>query len=125
MSRFGIRDHRKLLICDEKVAFVGGFNIAREYEGDGVTCGWCDLGLKIAGTLVKDLAASFDEMFDRALMPQPPFVRLHKSTAKRTVRARSFTSLICRTVRIMVRTSSVPTTPLTKAIDARRSAEPL
>ncbi len=87
LSRFGIRDHRKLLICDEKVAFVGGFNIAREYEGDGVTCGWCDLGLKIAGTLVKDLAASFDEMFDRALMPQPPFVRLHKSTSKRTVRA--------------------------------------
>jgi len=86
-SRFGIRDHRKLLVCDEEVAFVGGFNIASEYEGDGVTCGWCDLGLQIAGTLAKDLAASFDEMFDLALMPQPPFARLQKSTAKRTIQA--------------------------------------
>src|SRR5256885_13247289 len=25
-------------VCDEEVAFVGGFNIASEYEGDGVTC---------------------------------------------------------------------------------------
>src|ERR1051325_3338981 len=29
-TRLGIRDHRKLLVCDERVAFVGGFNIAPE-----------------------------------------------------------------------------------------------
>src|SRR5256885_438390 len=44
LNRFGVRDHRKLIICDEQVAFIGGFNIASEYEGDGVTCGWCDIG---------------------------------------------------------------------------------
>src|SRR5438105_2722944 len=37
LNRFGIRDHRKLLVCDEQVAFIGGFNIASEYDGDGVT----------------------------------------------------------------------------------------
>jgi len=42
---YGIRDHRKLVVCDESLAFVGGFNIASEYEGDGVNHGWYDLGL--------------------------------------------------------------------------------
>src|ERR1017187_1323382 len=28
LKRFWIRNHRKLLVCDERVAFVGGFNIA-------------------------------------------------------------------------------------------------
>ncbi len=43
LSRWGVRDHRKLLICDDTAVFVGGFNIADEYDGDGVTRGWCDL----------------------------------------------------------------------------------
>src|SRR5262245_35022329 len=38
LNRLGIRDHRKLLVCDERVAFIGGFNISPEYEGDGVNC---------------------------------------------------------------------------------------
>ena len=37
LNWFGIRSHRKLLVCDERVGFVGGFNIAPEFEGDGVT----------------------------------------------------------------------------------------
>ena len=48
---FIFRDHRKLLVCDEQVGFVGGFNIAPEYVGDGVDRGWCDVGLHIAGSL--------------------------------------------------------------------------
>jgi cardiolipin synthase len=87
LSRFGVRDHRKILACDGKVAFVGGFNIAAEYDGDGVKCGWCDVGLSVEGSLAAELAASFDEMFDLALIPQRPFVRLKKSRAKRTIRA--------------------------------------
>src|ERR1041385_5573040 len=42
LLRLSIRDHRKLLVCDGRMAFIGGFNIAPEYEGDGVSCGWCD-----------------------------------------------------------------------------------
>lgn len=66
LNRFAIRDHRKLLVCDERVAFVGGFNLATEYEGDGVTRGWLDLGLRIEGPLAVKLAEAFDEMFARA-----------------------------------------------------------
>jgi phosphatidylserine/phosphatidylglycerophosphate/cardiolipin synthase-like enzyme len=39
LTFFSIRDHRKLLTCDERLAFVGGVNIASEYQGDGVTKG--------------------------------------------------------------------------------------
>src|SRR5438874_7230237 len=66
LHRMAIRDHRKCLICDEQLAFIGGFNIAQEYDGDGVTCGWCDVGLKVQGKMVFELAAAFDEMFARA-----------------------------------------------------------
>src|SRR5580658_4739962 len=62
--RFAVRDHRKLLVCDNRVAFVGGFNISDEYDGDGVASGWCDLGARIEDPeLVTALAASFDELF--------------------------------------------------------------
>ena len=47
LMRLSFRNHRKLLVCDKQVAFVGGFNIAHEYEGDGVHAGWRDLGLKL------------------------------------------------------------------------------
>ena len=36
LNRFGIRNHRKLLVCDDTVAFLGGFNISSEFDGDGV-----------------------------------------------------------------------------------------
>ena len=32
LNRLGFRNHRKLLVCDETVAFIGGFNIAPEYR---------------------------------------------------------------------------------------------
>src|SRR5580765_2730598 len=63
LNRLGFRNHRKLLVCDGAIAFIGGFNIAPEYEGDGINCGWCDLGLRLEGPLVTELSRSFDEMF--------------------------------------------------------------
>ena len=66
LKRWSYRDHRKLLVCDDAVAFVGGFNIAQEYTGDGVTRGWRDLGLRITGSLVTELAGTFDAFFARA-----------------------------------------------------------
>ena len=65
--RLAFRDHRKLLVCDERAAIVGGFNIGPEYTGDGVTRGWRDLALQIQGPIVASLAASFAAMY--ALAP--------------------------------------------------------
>jgi cardiolipin synthase A/B len=75
--RFGVRNHRKLLICDESTIYVGGFNIADEYNGDGVTCGWCDLGVRIENpTLARELADSFEELFALAGFLRKPLLRL-------------------------------------------------
>ena len=85
LDRIGIRDHRKLLVCDAGVAFVGGFNIASEYEGDGVTLGWCDIGLKVEGPVVVELVTEFEEMFQRSEFKHKRFMHLRKSWAKRAV----------------------------------------
>jgi cardiolipin synthase A/B len=85
LRRFGIRDHRKLLVCDERVAFVGGFNISAEYEGDGVTRGWCDLGLRLEGLLVSDLVSSFEVMFALAEFRHKRLVRLWRAQHKRAI----------------------------------------
>jgi cardiolipin synthase A/B len=84
-KRLGYRDHRKMLVCDDAVAFTGGFNISIKYQGDGVQSGWRDIGLCISGPLALPLAAAFDEMFERANSPQKAFTRLRRSAAKRRV----------------------------------------
>ena len=74
--RFAVRDHRKLLVCDLHVAFVGGFNISDEYDGDGVACGWCDVGARIENpVLVATLADSFDKLFSFAESRRQPLQR--------------------------------------------------
>ena len=86
LRRVTIRSHRKLLVCDERTAIVGGFNISPAYEGDGVKSGWCDVGLSIADPpLAKRLATSFDEMFERADFRHKRFMRWRKFGAKKIV----------------------------------------
>ena len=64
LARFSVRNHRKLVVVDERLAFLGGFNIAPEYEGDGIARGWRDLGLAVAGPAVKLLGLTFDVMWE-------------------------------------------------------------
>ena len=86
LRRVTIRNHRKLLVCDERVAVIGGFNISPAYEGDGVKSGWCDVGLRIEDPpLAKQLASSFDEMFERADFRHKRFMRWRKFGAKKSV----------------------------------------
>ncbi|HUA38073.1 MAG TPA: phosphatidylserine/phosphatidylglycerophosphate/cardiolipin synthase family protein [Candidatus Sulfopaludibacter sp.] len=85
LKRVTIRNHRKLLVCDERTALVGGFNISPEYEGDGVNDGWWDVGLKIEGPLAAPLAASFEDTFARADFRHRRITRWRKFSAKQTV----------------------------------------
>jgi cardiolipin synthase len=48
IGRFG-RNHRKILIVDDEVAFLGGINIGDENLGEGKRLGWADLALEIRG----------------------------------------------------------------------------
>lgn len=69
VNRFAFRDHRKIFVCDERVAFIGGFNIGDEYAHDGVSAGWRDLGMRIDGVAALDFARAVDRMFDLAGQP--------------------------------------------------------
>jgi cardiolipin synthase len=80
LRRFGFRDHRKMLVCDGDLGIIGGFNIAPEYTGDGVTRGWRDLGLQISGPLVADLGGAFDDQWERADLRHRRFTRLRKTS---------------------------------------------
>jgi cardiolipin synthase A/B len=81
LGRWSYRDHRKMLVCDDAVAYIGGFNIADEYNGDGVTRGWRDLGMAIrGGELVQALASSFDDYFTRAGYKHKRLQRFRKAS---------------------------------------------
>ena len=43
------RDHRKILLVDDEVTFLGGINIGDEYADDDKRPGWADLALQIRG----------------------------------------------------------------------------
>ena len=54
------RDHRKIVVIDNKVAFVGGFNVGDEYLGKDKKFGyWRDTHIKFKGSAVKDLNLRF------------------------------------------------------------------
>jgi len=59
------RDHRKILVVDGKVAFVGGLNIADEYINLKKRLGvWKDTGLRLKGDGVWSFTLMFIEMWD-------------------------------------------------------------
>lgn len=56
------RTHRKILICDEKIAFTGGVGIAKEWEGDARNKDeWRDTHFKLEGSAVEGIKAAFTE----------------------------------------------------------------
>jgi cardiolipin synthase len=86
LRRFAFRNHRKLLICDDHVAVLGGFNFSSDYDGDGRTSGWCDLGVRVEGRPAVELARSFDELFALASFRHPRLTRFRKSPIARDER---------------------------------------
>ena len=79
--RFGWnkRDHQKILIVDDRIAFTGGLNVTDQYvpveEGGG---GWFDVHAELEGPAVQDLARLFrrnwihagGDMFDKREPPE-------------------------------------------------------
>ncbi len=57
--RYGL-DHRKLLIVDGRIAFIGGYNIGQLYATE-----WRDTHLRIRGRTAADLAQSFVDFWNR------------------------------------------------------------
>lgn len=85
LNRLIYRNHRKILVVDERVGFIGGLNIGVEYSGDGVTGGWRDLGLRIEGPMARELANTFNDLFSRADCRHRRFQRLRHTRSDAVV----------------------------------------
>lgn len=97
--RLSHRDHRKVIVVDNRVGFTGGLNISNDYasvEDGGV--GWHDMHCRVTGPIVIDLARQFRRTWLRCggdsypAPPAPPdhvgsgsgpFVRLLDNTLRR------------------------------------------
>ncbi len=58
--RLSHRDHRKIIVVDDRIAFTGGLNISNDYaavEDGGV--GWHDMHCRVTGPVVVDLSRMF------------------------------------------------------------------
>jgi cardiolipin synthase len=58
LRRYG-RDHRKILVVDDRVAFVGGYNIGAAYATE-----WRDTHIKLTGPAVWDLKRAFADFWN-------------------------------------------------------------
>lgn len=58
LRRYG-RDHRKILVVDDEVGFVGGYNIGSAYETE-----WRDTHVRITGPAVWDLKRAFADFWN-------------------------------------------------------------
>jgi cardiolipin synthase len=58
LRRYG-RDHRKILVVDESIGFVGGYNIGAAYETE-----WRDTHVRIVGPAVWDLKRAFADFWN-------------------------------------------------------------
>lgn len=78
---FGViqRNHRKLVVADGEVAFVGGFCIGDEWAGTRAIAPWRDTGVEIRGPAARAAALTFERLwgemgdptFLAATLPQP------------------------------------------------------
>jgi cardiolipin synthase len=83
-------DHRKLLIVDGQISFIGGYNIGSHYATS-----WRDTHLRIIGPFSSDIAYSFTDFWNRARKRDEsrihhsyprkfdPFITLHGNDAIR------------------------------------------
>jgi cardiolipin synthase len=59
------RDHQKLLVIDDRIAFTGGINIGNEYAPKPVGDDWYDIHARIEGPAARAIADQFEQAWRR------------------------------------------------------------
>ncbi len=119
LHRLSYRNHRKLLVCDERFAFVGGFNLADDYDGDGVKHGWRDLGLEILGAPVPALVRAFDQIFETVASHQKRWGLLNKTHTKLESEGEGWRLLLSGPGRLGVHLRRILRSDIAKARDVK------
>ena len=68
------RDHRKLLVVDGAAGVIGGIGIGHEWTTGAQQTGggpWRDTAVRIEGPAARNMATSFDRMWNRAIGGKP------------------------------------------------------
>ncbi|MCI1857290.1 MAG: cardiolipin synthase [Sporolactobacillus sp.] len=72
--RINYRNHRKLVVIDGKVGYIGGFNVGDEYLGLSTKFGyWRDTHLRMVGEAVNSIQSRFLLDWNQASGEQVPF----------------------------------------------------
>ncbi len=79
-QKFNFRNHRKIVIVDGKVGFVGGLNVGKEYIGKDQDVGfWRDTHMKVEGEIVQTLHSIFmldwEYVSDEVLIDRKAYTR--------------------------------------------------
>ena len=72
-NRINWRNHRKIVVVDNIVAYIGGMNIADRYTGNNYSRQWRDTHLRMQGNIVTALQGSFltDWSYTAGHTPEP------------------------------------------------------
>ena len=85
--RVNYRNHRKIAVIDNKIGYVGGFNVAKEYIGKDEKIGyWRDTHYRLCGGAVASLHLRFLMDWNYAakqnLFKEPKYMQLEKYDSK-------------------------------------------
>lgn len=75
------RNHRKIIIVDNKIAFLGGVNIKNKIRA------WHDLQIRLSGSIVKPIIKSFARSYWRCGGKKSSILRHHKKTLPRKIKS--------------------------------------
>ena len=59
-ARYLIRNHQKIVVIDDAVGMIGGFNVEHDYFAPPQENGWNDLAIELTGPVVGELVRWFD-----------------------------------------------------------------
>lgn len=71
--RYLIRNHQKIVLADNRVAMLGGFNVENAYFTGPGADGWNDLAYTVQGPVVARIGDWFDELEDWISHPKAQF----------------------------------------------------
>ncbi len=112
ISRFNRRDHRKMVLIDQKIAFVGSVNITSDHcESIVGRRAWRDTSLRLEGGPMDQIGAAFEDVWERSHdalarprwmerltreKPTPPFSKYIRFNHTRRLRKQAYRSFIRR-----------------------------
>lgn len=83
ISSINFRNHRKLLVVDDRAAITGGRNIENDYFDYSEEFNFIDRDVYVEGDIVKTMRESFDKFFEHKIAERPELPKRPKDVVRR------------------------------------------